>query len=166
MKRRIIITKEILWILRDMAELIPQPFETKYDHIRRLKGYKSDKVDRALTKLVSDGLVKKFKNKSKISYSITDLGRVKSIKYAYSKKGKKQKINGLLSIVIFDIAEEKRKARDFLRKFLIDNGFTMLQRGVFIAPWEIHAEFIELLKELKIQSYVSLIEGKIIRSNL
>src|SRR5438067_544827 len=55
-----------------------------------------------------------------------------------------------------------RNLRNYLRRFLKDNGFYMLQRSVFIGPWIIHGEFKELLKELKVELNVSIIEGRVL----
>ena len=155
------LTQEILWTLRNLAELMPYPFEGKYQHVQRLRHYDRYKVSRAFWELERKGLIKKVKKEQKIYYKITDLGRAKSFKHFYSQKPKIRKSNGLATIIIFDIPEEKKKARDFLRRFLGQNGFTMLQRSVFIGPWELHSEFKELLKELKLELHVSIIEGRV-----
>jgi DNA-binding transcriptional regulator PaaX len=156
------ITNEILWTLRDLGELVPYPFEGKYQHLQRLRNYDRYKVSRALRDLSTQGLVKKVSRERKIYYGLTDLGRAKSLRYAYLKKHKRAKTNGLSTIIIFDIPEEKRKARRFLRKFLKDNGFINLQKSVLIGPWEIHPEFKDLLRELKVELNVSVIEGRVL----
>ncbi len=155
------VTNEILWFLRDIGEAIPYPFEGKNHHIQRLRYYDRYKVSRAFWELNRKGLIKKVKKDKKFYYTITDLGRAKSLKYSYSKKPKITKVNGFATIVIFDIPEAKRKARRFLRRFLKDNGFINLQKSVMIGPWELHPEFKELLKELKIELNVSIIEGRV-----
>lgn len=156
------VTNEILWVLRDLAEMVPYPFESKYEHINRLRYYDRYKVSRALGDLTRQGLVKKVRREKKVYYSLTDLGRAKSLKYAYSKKERAAKTNGLSTIVIFDIPEERRKARDFLRRFLKKNGFMMLQRSVFIGRFEIQPEFKELLSELKVDLNVKVLEGRVL----
>lgn len=163
LKKKVVeITNEILWTLRDLGELVPYPFESKYQHIQRLRQYDRQQISRALWDLSKQGLVKKIPRKRKIYYKLTDLGRARSLKYAYGRKSKQLKTNGLSTIIIFDIPEEKKKARDFLRRFLVQNGFIMLQRSVFIGRWQMHPEFRELLKELKIELNVSVIEGRVL----
>lgn len=156
------ITNEILWVLRDLGEMVPYPFEGKYQHIQRLRNYDRYQVSRALGDLSKQGLIKKIKKEKKTYYSLTDLGRAKSLKYFYLRKPKKAKVNGFSTIIIFDIPEEKRKARKFLRRFLKQNGFINLQKSVLIGPWEIHPEFKDLLKELKVELNVSVIEGRVL----
>lgn len=156
--------QEILWALKDFGEMIPYPFEGPGQHLRRLREYDRYKVSRSLWELSRQGLVKKAKRERKVYYYLTDLGRAKSLRYIYAKRPKVSKVNGLSTIVIFDIPEQKRKARQFLRRFLIQNGFTMLQRSVFIGRWEIQPEFKELLKELKIDLDVSVIEGRVLHN--
>ncbi|MBI3952546.1 MAG: CRISPR-associated endonuclease Cas2 [Candidatus Doudnabacteria bacterium] len=156
------ITEEILCFLRDVGEMVPYPFEGKYQYIRRLNNYERYKISRAFWDLKRQGLVKKVEKNKKAYYIITDLGRAKSLRYSYSQAGKKRKDNGFSTIVIFDIPEEKRKARNFLRQFLKINGFINLQKSVMIGPWELHPEFKELLAELKIDPYVSVLEGRVL----
>ena len=159
------ITNEVLWFLKDMGQLVPYPFEGKYQHIQRLRHYDRYKVSRALWDLSNKGLVKKLNRTGKIYYEITNLGRARSLKYEYLRKPRKVKTNGLSTLIIFDIPEEKKKARGFLRRFLIQNGFIMLQKSVFIGRWEIDPQFKDLLKALKIDLNVSVIEGRVLHSH-
>ncbi|OGE74192.1 MAG: CRISPR-associated endonuclease Cas2 [Candidatus Doudnabacteria bacterium RIFCSPLOWO2_02_FULL_42_9] len=161
-KRLKTITGELLWFLRDMGELIPYPFEGKYQYIKRLKYYDRYKISRAFWELDRDGLVKKIKKERKTYYQITNLGRARSLKYIYSRKLRRAKNNGFSTLVMFDIPEEKKKARQFLRRFLIQNGFMMLQKSVFIGPWELLPEFKELLKELQVELNVNILEGRML----
>lgn len=60
-------------------------------------------------------------------------------------------------IVIFDIPEKKRLARDVLRRKLKELGFYRLQRSVFVLPYECERE-IELIKKLyEIEPFVRFI---------
>jgi DNA-binding transcriptional regulator PaaX len=159
------ITEEILLTLKDLSQVIPHPFESKSEHIQRLRRYSRGQITRGLGDLANQGLIKKIKRERKTYYGITDLGRARALKYQYATMPKKAKSNGFSTLVIFDIPEEKKKARGFLRRFLIQNGFTMLQRSVFIGRWEIEKEFKDILKELKIDSNVSIIEGRVLYNN-
>ena len=156
------ITDEVLWVLNDMAQLVPYPIEGKYQHTQRLRHYDRYKVSRALWDLSNRGLVKKVSRTGKTYYQITNLGRLRSLKYEYLRKPKTAKTNGLSTLIIFDIPEEKKKARGFLRRFLVQNGFLMLQKSVFMGRWEVDPQFRDLLKELKIDLNVSVIEGRVL----
>lgn len=69
-------------------------------------------------------------------FVITPRGRAALLKMSIeSEDWQKQDWDGLWKMVIFDIPEKKKGARDALRKFLIRKGFYRLQDSVFISPF-------------------------------
>lgn len=71
----------------------------------------------------------------------------RSIKLLLDFKKKKKKWNGKWFIVFFDVPENERKKRDFLRKYLKKLGFYQYQKSVYIFPFECKKE-IELIKKI------------------
>ena len=78
-------------------------------------------------------------------------------KYEFTKKGiakleqmriresvKKQRWDGYWRVVVFDIVEEKRAARDALRRKLKNFGFYPLQKSVFVSPFDCQKEITAL----------------------
>jgi CRISPR-associated endonuclease Cas2 len=65
------------------------------------------------------------------------------------------------TILMFDIPEEKRTYRNFLRRLLKQIDFTMIQKSVFIASYILPKEFYDLLRELDLLRFVKVIEGSI-----
>lgn len=59
-----------------------------------------------------------------------------------------------LRIVIFDIGEVNRKRRDLLRKKLIELGFGMWQKSVWITPLGIEDDFREFLETQALKNFV------------
>lgn len=116
-----------------------------------------------LYRLQKDGLIEKNKNSHKKSYwLITKKGKEKFKKL----KELKEKIipkrdypiekENNLKIVIFDIPEEYRKKRDWLRESLIRLKFSMLQKSVWIGKNKLPQEFLTDLKELEILPYIEI----------
>ena len=70
------------------------------------------------------------------------------------------KWDGLFRIVIFDIPEEKRKVREFLREKLRNLGFQQLQKSVFVIRLECKDEIDFLRHSLEIAPHVSYILAK------
>lgn len=112
-------------------------------------------------KLKRDGLVKKeVKKDGKYNLSITAKGlaalreirRKPNIRYRKTESKR-------LTIVIFDIPEEQRGKRDRLRETLINLGFKMSQKSVWIGRIKIPRELIEDLREQKIIKYVEIFEA-------
>lgn len=102
------------------------------------------------------------KYREQIKYELTDLGKARALVWTYKKKTKTARTDGLATIVIFDIPEEKRKARNFLRRFLKENNFTQLQKSVFIGRFKLLAEFKQILHELDVEFNVSVLEGRVL----
>lgn len=60
-------------------------------------------------------------------------------------------------IVIFDIPEKKKYARDVLRNKLVELGFYKLQNSVWTCPWDCIDEIVFIRKFLEIEPYVSIV---------
>ena len=69
---------------------------------------------------------------------LTKNGQKKALEYQINelKIKKPDKWDGKWRIVIFDIPEKKKKAREVLRAKLKDLGFKELQKSVFVLPYE------------------------------
>ena len=122
-------------------------------------------INRSLLELERQRLIRKKQNRQKLVYEVTDLGKAKSLKWRYKQKVKQVRRDGMSTIVIFDIPEAIRKARNFLRRFLHENNFTPLQESVFIGRFYLLKEFNVLLDELRIKEYVDVLEGRIPHRN-
>ena len=99
----------------------------------------------------------------------------KKSSWAITKKGK-QKLDGLkerkevfipkkkylikegreLNIIIFDIPEEQRRKRDWLRETLIQLGFSKLQQSVWISKNKLPEELLKDLQTFRILEYVEI----------
>ncbi|MDP4000952.1 MAG: CRISPR-associated endonuclease Cas2 [bacterium] len=158
------LSREILDILQSLGELIPRPLEGPILYTRRLRGYSDTQIYGTIHRMEKQKWVKKKIDKGKTKYTLTDLGRSKALAYGYSRLTKKRRKDGMSTVVIFDIPESKKKSRDFLRRFLNQNNFVLLQKSVFIGPIFLQPEFRGLLNELKIEKNVTILEAKIIHT--
>ena len=99
----------------------------------------------------------------------------KKSSWAITKKGK-QKLDGLkerkevfipkkkylikegreLNIIIFDIPEEQRRKRDWLRETLIQLGFSKLQQSVWISKNKLPEELLKDLQTFRMLEYVEI----------
>ena len=72
-----------------------------------------------------------------LTLTLTEKGKQKALRYNLEKiEIPKQKWDGRWRIVVFDIPESRRDARDTLRALLKKMGFYELQKSVFIHPYE------------------------------
>lgn len=54
-------------------------------------------------------------------------------------------------LLIYDIPEEMKKERDWFRRQLVNFGFIMIQKSVWVGPSPLPKEFLDYLKEIKIK---------------
>ena len=109
----------------------------------RLVDYKEDK----------DGIIK---------IVLTKEGQKKALRFKLDemKIKKPAKWDGQWRIVIFDIPEKFKKAREALRIKLKELGFLELQKSVFIFPYECEDEINFIMEVFQIRSFVRLICAK------
>lgn len=70
-----------------------------------------------------------------------------SIKALLDSRRKRQKWNSKWVLVFFDVPEQQRNKRDYLRKFLKDLGFYQYQKSVYLFPYECKNE-IDLIRKI------------------
>lgn len=116
---------------------------------RSLKGLEERKLvslreegDKLIVEFTKEGINEVFK------YKIKDLIIKKPKKW--DKKWR---------LVIFDIPEKKKLARNILRRKLKDLGFVFLQKSVFVYPFPCRKEISFLIKILELEPYVVFIEA-------
>lgn len=109
----------------------------------RLVDYKEDK----------DGIIK---------IVLTKEGEKKALKFKLDemKIKKPAKWDGEWRIVIFDIPEKFKQAREALRIKLKELGFLELQKSVFILPYECENEINFVMEVFLIRPFVRLIRAK------
>ena len=63
-----------------------------------------------------------------------------------------------LKIIIFDIPENQRRKRNWLRSVLANLGFTMLQKSVWLGQNKIPEDLLEDLEKLELLPFVEIFE--------
>jgi len=107
-----------------------------------------DKNDHSVIRLTTKGKKQAFK------YFLNDL-----------KIKKPKKWDNKWRLVVFDIPEAKRLARDVFRAKLKELGFLKLQDSVFILPYPCKKEINKILDFYNLQKYVYYIEAEKISSD-
>ncbi len=112
----------------------------------------------SLIRLGKRGLIQKQIKQKQISYTLTDKGR----KYNFPKRQIQEKrTDGYSTVIIFDIPETMRRQRTIFRRYLVRIGYTQLQKSVLIAPNKFSKDIIDLVKELKIRPYLTVLSSKV-----
>lgn len=139
-------------------------YQRSYSDIRKVlygktnSSFTSEKFDASLKsilyRLKQKGLVKQD---NKI-WKITILGKkYLSSDFPFFKKipikNTRHKI-----LVIFDIPEEIKRKRDWLRESLISLNFKMIQKSVWLGPAPLPKDFVGVLSELNLLKFIKFLE--------
>lgn len=111
-------------------------------------------------------ILSKFKRMSYIAssergiYKITPNGLD-----AYSLYSKKDNFytkhwDGKWYLVLLEIPETLRKKRDAFRKGLLQLGFGMLYKSVYVYPWDVINKVLNLIDSLELEDYITIISSK------
>ncbi|MCX6714129.1 MAG: hypothetical protein NTV48_03440 [Candidatus Vogelbacteria bacterium] len=119
-------------------------------------------LNRRLKKLIDLGFVKKEGN----SFSLTDKGE-RQLAIIEERKflEKEKRWDGKWRIIIFDIKEKNKKARDLFRLELVANGFKKLQNSVWISKND-GEELMRLIAvDLQLDKEIIFIESEKVSGN-
>jgi len=114
---------------------------------KKLKKYPNKKVYNTFYKLKKQGFINFYEKNNQIYISLTKKGKQKAgwMQIDDLRISKPKKWDGLWRILLFDIAEKRKIQREALRGKLIQLGFKLFQKSVWIVPYKCNDE-IELLK--------------------
>lgn len=112
----------------------------------------------AMDGLRRHGYVKKI-NKDQFLITPKALAQIRIFK-VWTSEPVRKKWDGQWCLVVFDIPEPKKRARNIYRSLLKRKGFIGIQNSVFVAPFADFEELALLREELKIEKYVSFFIAK------
>lgn len=112
------------------------------------ENYHASEIKRTVYRLRKQKLISYNEHNGKIKISLTKSGKRKVLSYKIEEmRLKTGKWDGWWRVIIFDIPEKKKKARDSLRNKMKDIGFYQLQKSVLVTPWECEDE-VDFIKNL------------------
>lgn len=119
------------------------------------------KITRSLKSMEKRKLVSLKERDGEIIVEFSEEGRIEVMKCKIDQLEIKipQKWDGKWRLVIFDIPERKKLARDVLREKLEEMGFIALQKSVFVCPYPCQKEILLLKRIFEIDPYILLIEA-------
>ena len=122
-----------------------------------------DYVKKVFRRLERQDLIKVSESTNgEVKITITDKGKQKTLSYQIEKMEiKKPKVwDKIWRVVIFDIPEGQKKARNILRENLKMLGFFPLQKSVFVHAFPCKDEVDFLKHNFGVEPYVTFIEAK------
>jgi len=159
MEKKRINSKEILlWILRAGGIIILSMANPKLPHYL-LKSYLKNRyrLRERLKMLEERGWIKITEVDDQFKLELVENGREVALYYKIEEMHikKPKKWDGLWRVVVFDIPEDKKIARDVLRRRLKELGFIQLQKSVFILPYDCKKEIEVIQHAYEIWPYMS-----------
>lgn len=160
------ITKDILLILGASGLVITLALFPGLAYV--IKGvwkkrkYDQRKFNYALKRLQDQKMITIGQKGDQTIIKITQKGKKRVLQYKLDemKIRKPKKWDGLWRIVIFDIPEKKKIARNALRRKLKELDFVKIQKSVFVHPYPCRDE-IDFIKEVfEVRPYVNIVVAR------
>ena len=114
---------------------------------KKLKKYENKRIYDTFYRLKEQGFINFYEKNNQIFISLTEKGKKKAgwMQIDNLKIKKSEKWDGKWRLLLFDIKQMKKLYREALRGKLINMGFVMLQKSVWVIPYDCAKE-AELLK--------------------
>lgn len=125
--------------------------------------------NQAIRSLYRSKLISAVENENGfVTMVINDAGKKKVLSYELDKMTIKQPRHwdGFWRMVVFDIPEKHKQAREALRNKLKELGFYQYQRSVFVHPYECQGEIDFVIEAFEVRPYVRYIVAKQLDNNL
>jgi hypothetical protein len=135
--------------------VLPKIIEIFLKKYPQYKNQQKD-VERVAQKILKDRLVKIAEKNGKQYLEITNRGRREYLEYNIDTiKIKQHEHDGKWRVVIFDIPEKIRLARDVLRDKLKELGFKQIQKSVWVSPYECQNEISFIGSVYGVEQYIN-----------
>lgn len=115
-----------------------------------------EKLKKAISDLYKSRLIEAKENPDgSFTYVLTQKGKLKTLTYYFQDmKIQKNNWDGKYRVVVFDIPEKLRRARDAFRWKLKELGFYELQKSVFVFPYQCKDKIDFIIEFFNLRKYV------------
>lgn len=167
---KIPITDKFLWDLHNFLEKVgdindlisPRPWEEVWSfdlhEFRREQQKKWDKIrfNQIIYYLKKNNFIKCENLKNKQAVIFTKKGMDRVFKTKLKLENKKLRRDKKWQMIIFDIPEKKRKLRDLLRTHLQFLKYEILQKSIWVCPYDVLKETENFIQQNSLDQYVKL----------
>jgi len=133
-------------------------------------GFNKKQISNALGSLKRQKLIEIEKYEDdKISVKLTNRGKERVIKFSFDllEIKKPEKWDGKWRIIIFDIPNKYKQAREALRGKIKELGLRQLQKSVWIYPYDCEDEILFVAEAFEVQQYIEIITAeRLLHSNV
>ena len=137
---------------RTMKEVLyPELFKMRKEYARKRD---RRQFGQFLHYLKKKGYIQIKKLEHKRGVLLTPQGVARALEVKRVLKGKQKRPDGKWQMIIFDIPEKRRGARDSFRIALIDLGYEKLQESVWVSPYDVAEETEKVTRDHNLDSYI------------
>lgn len=142
--------------ISDPLGIMAKSYESMYGFVP--KKYKRHNYSHLVWRTLKTGYIEKIVKKGEVYLRLSGEGGEKVARDFPLLALQKRKWDGKWRIVLFDIAELNRKARDMLRRKLRELGFGMFQQSVYISPHNFTKDLLEFLNAARLSDFAYVFE--------
>ncbi|WP_075983133.1 MULTISPECIES: PaaX family transcriptional regulator C-terminal domain-containing protein [Bacillaceae] len=142
--------KQLLYLLSKVGEIEGKKLIKTYEAM----GYTPQIIRNLLTKLKKEKYIDSL---NRAIYRITPLGKEVLSSLYFKRDLYSKHWDGKWYIILIEIPEMLRKKRDIFRRKLIQFGFGQLNKSVYVYPWDITKDVINIIDTLEIEDYVTIL---------
>lgn len=125
---------------------------------KKWRKYRNGDIGRLVRRLHKRELVRVKEVDGKTIIELSDKGKKKLLEYNFEELNLRKRRDGKLRVVIFDIPNTKKLAREIFREKLKQLGFMMLQKSVFMSSYVCQSEMEFIVNYLGIEGNVILLK--------
>lgn len=120
-------------------------------------------IRNSLSRLKKDGYIE---STERSRYAVTPLGS--EFIQTINRKPLliEKKWDAVWHMVMFEVPESDRKKRDAFRGGLLQLGFGLLYKSVYISPWDYREDVLRLADSLEITDWITIGEGTLVHNGL
>ena len=129
--------------------------------IKNRNAVSKTQINRTLNDLEKRDIISLDRRGEDIYVTLQERGQKKIAKYSLQKileyKNKSKTWDGKWFMVFFDVPEQQRKKRNYLRTFLKEIGFYQYQLSVYVFPYDCYQEFLYIKSIIESAKYAKYI---------
>lgn len=148
--------------LKDPGSLFSSYYQNTFGYIPAR--FQKQQLTKTLYRLIKEKILKKENHKKSSIFTLTKIGYDKLKNKFPHLFSFPKKWDNFLHLIIFDIKEQARRKRDFLRKKLKEYGYYQLQKSVWISFYPLHAKIKKIIKESEVADQVIFIKTKFLET--
>lgn len=137
-----------------MSNYLPGPKNPIFDKYRKEKNKR--KVNDLIYYLKAKGYIKVKNLQSSKAIILTKKGMDKVLKASFKAEKSKKRQDGKWIMLIFDIPEKYKKARNLMNSVLHNLGYKMFQQSVWVTPYDVSEKTERLLQFYSLDEYVKI----------